>query len=144
MDKKNFSAIEVRLNSAISYVIGRLGLNLQGAKVLDVKGRKSGEIRSVPVNSLVVGERRFIVSVRGESAWVRNLRAAGEATLRRGRNTESIRVHEIGDQGKVPILRAYLQKWAWQVKSIMEVGKDATDEDQRSIAAKHPIFEIAS
>lgn len=144
MNTKNIDSIGLRLNSAISLLIGRLGLNLQGARVLDVRGRKSGEIHSVPVNPLEVGERRFLVSVRGESAWVRNLRAAGEATLRRGRNTESIRVHEIGDQGKVPILRAYLQKWAWQVKSIMEVGKDATDEDQRSIAAKHPIFEIAS
>jgi len=142
MNAKNIASIGVRLNSAVSYLIGRLGWNLQGAKVLDVRGRKSGEIHSVPVNPLEFGEQRYLVSVRGESAWVRNLRAAGEATLRRGHDTEVIRIHEIGDNEKVPILRAYLQKWAWQVKSIMGVGKDASNEELRAIAAKHPVFEI--
>jgi len=41
---------------------------------------------------------------------VRNIRVSGEGRLSLGRKTETIRVEEIPDSAKVPILRAYLKE----------------------------------
>jgi hypothetical protein len=56
-------ALVVRvLNPTMGFVVRRLGLDLGGKRVLEVRGRKSGELRGVPVNELVVGNRRYLVS----------------------------------------------------------------------------------
>jgi deazaflavin-dependent oxidoreductase (nitroreductase family) len=66
----------------------RLGVSLVGSRVLEVRGRKSGEWRRTPVNPLEYAGARFIVAPRGETQWVRNLRASGEGRLRKGRRIE--------------------------------------------------------
>ena len=37
---------------------------------------------------------------------------------------------------------AVASRWAWQVKSIMGVGKDADDDALRAIVPNHPVFQI--
>ncbi len=64
-------------NMAVQFLT-KLGVSLAGSRVLLVRGRKSGEIRSTPVNLLKVGGQRYLVAPRGQTQWVRNLRAAGE------------------------------------------------------------------
>ena len=123
----------------------RLGVSLVGSRVLEVRGRTSGEWRSTPVNPLQFEGDRYIVAARGETHWVRNLRSSGEGRLRRGRRTEEFTAAEIGDDEKVPLLRAYLKKWAWEVGAFFQgVGADAPDEDLRRIAPLHPVFRISS
>jgi deazaflavin-dependent oxidoreductase (nitroreductase family) len=122
----------------------RLGVSLAGSRVLEVRGRKSGEWRSTPVNPLEFEDGRYIVAARGETHWVRNLRATGEGRLRRGRRTEEFTATELPDEEKVPLLRAYLEKWAWEVGAFFQgVGADAPDEDLRRIAPRHPVFRIS-
>jgi deazaflavin-dependent oxidoreductase (nitroreductase family) len=123
----------------------RAGLSLAGSRVLEVRGRKSGEWRRTPVNPLDLGGERYIVAPRGETQWVRNLRASGEGRLRKGRRLEDFTATEIPDDEKLPLLRAYLTKWAWEVGAFFQgVGADAPDEEIRRIAPLHPIFRIAS
>ncbi|MDX6580636.1 MAG: hypothetical protein QOJ47_2185, partial [Gaiellales bacterium] len=55
----------------------RLGLSVLGSRVLEVRGRTSGEPRRVPVNLLTLDGERYLVAPRGETQWVRNLRASG-------------------------------------------------------------------
>ena len=55
----------------------RMGVSVLGSRVLRVKGRKTGEPRTTPVNLLTVDGTRYLVAARGETQWVRNLRAAG-------------------------------------------------------------------
>ncbi len=57
---------------------------------LDVVGRRSGRVLSLPVVMAVVDGERYIVSMLGEEVdWVRNVRAAGgDVTLRHGRREE--------------------------------------------------------
>ena len=122
----------------------RMGVSLAGSRVLEVRGRKSGEWRRTPVNPLDFDGQRYIVAPRGETQWVRNLRANGEGRLRKGRRTEAFTATELADDEKLPLLRAYLKKWAWEVGAFFQgVGADAPEEDMRRIAPLHPIFRIS-
>lgn len=123
----------------------RLGVSLAGSRVLEVRGRRSGEWRGTPVNPLQFGGERYIVAPRGDTQWVRNLRVSGDGRLRRGRRTEAFTATEVPDDEKPPILRAYLKKWAWEVGAFFDgVDADASEEELRRIAPRHPIFRIAS
>ncbi|SFW57837.1 nitroreductase family deazaflavin-dependent oxidoreductase [Amycolatopsis australiensis] len=121
----------------------KLGVSVLGSRVLTVVGRKSGEPRSVPVNLLTVGGVRYLVAPRGETQWVRNLRVAGEGTLRVGRRVEAFTFRELGDDEKPGILRAYLKRWKFEVGVFFDgVDAKASDEKLREIAPGYPIFEI--
>jgi deazaflavin-dependent oxidoreductase (nitroreductase family) len=121
----------------------RLGLPLAGSTVLGVRGRTSGEVRTTRVNPLTLDGRRYLVAARGHTQWVRNLRVAGEAELRVGRRSETVRAVEIADAEKVPVLRAYLRAWAWEVGAFFDgVGADSSDEEIAAIAERHPVFAV--
>lgn len=129
-------------NRAVAFLT-RHGVSLVGSRVLAVKGRTSGEWRTTPVNLLEHRGRRYLVSPRGEGQWVRNLRAAGTGELRVGRHTEVFRGRELPDEEKVPVLRAYLKRWKFEVGAFFDgVGPDSTDAELLAIAAKHPAFEV--
>ena len=122
----------------------RSGVSLAGSRVLEVRGRKSGEWRRTPVNPLEFEGERYIVSPRGETQWVRNLRASGEGRLRKGLRTEDFSATELADEDKLPVLRAYLKKWAWEVGAFFQgVGANAPEDELRRIAALHPVFRIS-
>jgi deazaflavin-dependent oxidoreductase (nitroreductase family) len=121
----------------------RQGISVLGSRVLAVKGRTSGEWRTTPVNLLTHDGRRYLVSPRGETQWVRNLRVAGTGELRLGKRAESFRGRELSDDEKVPVLRAYLKRWKAEVGIFFEgTGPDSSDDQIRAIAPKHPAFEV--
>ncbi|GAB4326779.1 MAG: nitroreductase family deazaflavin-dependent oxidoreductase [Dehalococcoidia bacterium] len=122
--------------------VTRLGLSLRGSRVLFVKGRKSGKWRSTPVNPLTVDGARYLVAPRGETHWVRNIRASGEGRLKLGRRTEAIRVEEVPVGERPPILRAYLKRWRAETGKFFGVSKDPTDDELERIAPHHPVFRI--
>jgi deazaflavin-dependent oxidoreductase (nitroreductase family) len=121
----------------------RLGVSVWGSRVLEVRGRKSGEPRRNPVNPLTLDGVRYLVAPRGHTQWVRNLRVAGEGYLLLGGRRERFSARELGDGEKEPVLRAYLGKWKWEVGQFFGgVGADAPAEDLRRIAPDHPVFRI--
>ena len=123
----------------------RLGLSAWGSRVLEVRGRRSGEPRRVPVNPLPLDGERYLVAPRGNTQWVRNLRAAGEGHLLLGGRREHFRATEVRDEEKEPILRAYLRRWKWEVGKFFEgVGADSPREDLERIAPDHPVFRITT
>lgn len=91
----------------------------------------------------MIDGRTYLLSPRGTSEWVRNLRVAGEGELRVGRRARRFRATELPDSEKLPLLRLYLDKWAWEVKPVMGIDADASDEELREIAPRHPAFEIS-
>ena len=124
-------------------LLTRAGLSVWGSRILQVRGRKTGQIHEVPVNLLTFEGNRYLVAPRGETQWVRNLRVVGEGALRLGRRVERFRAVEIPDGTKLPILRAYLHRWKLEVGVFFEgVGPDASDEELRRIAPNHPVFRI--
>jgi deazaflavin-dependent oxidoreductase (nitroreductase family) len=121
----------------------RLGLSVKGSRVLEVRGRKSGDWRRTPVNLLTLDGERYLVSPRGTTQWVRNIRASGEGRLRVGRRTDEFTAVEVPEEERTPILRAYLESWAWEVGAFFQgVGADAPDEELRQIAPLHPVFRV--
>jgi deazaflavin-dependent oxidoreductase (nitroreductase family) len=122
-----------------------LGVSVLGSRILEVRGRTSGQWRSNPVNLLILDGTRYLVAPRGHTQWVRNLRVSGEGRLRLGRKLEPFRASEIADDHKPPILRAYLKRWKAEVGVFFGgVGPDSTEEDLRRIAPDHPIFRLTA
>jgi deazaflavin-dependent oxidoreductase (nitroreductase family) len=122
----------------------RLGFSLFGSRVLEVRGRTSGEPRRTPVNLLSLDGERYLVAPRGETQWVRNLRASGEGRLLLGRRGEPFTSVEIDDQQKVPILRAYLKRWKAEVGVFFDgVGPDSPEQELREAAPRHPVFRLS-
>lgn len=112
-------------------VIARLGM----ATTLVVSGRSSGEERSVPVNVLEHDGNRYLLSPRGETDWVKNLRAAGEGELRRKGQSERFSAREVGVDERPELIDAYRGKWDSQVRRFFEQLPDPED---------HPTFVIES
>lgn len=103
------------------------------ASTLTVPGRKTGEPRTLPVNVLDVDGRRYLVAVRGETEWVRNLRAAGGGELRRRGRSQRFTAAEVADEDKPDIIAAYRQRWDYQAKQFFEKLPDPAD---------HPVFRL--
>ena len=121
----------------------KLGVSVWGSRVLAVRGRKSGEWRTTPVNLLTVDGKEYLVAPRGQTEWVRNMRVAHGGELRLGKKVQPFSAVELDDDAKVPLLRAYLKRWKMEVGVFFDgVGPDSTDEQLRAIAPDHPVFEV--
>ena len=121
----------------------RAGISIWGSRVLRVRGRKSGEWRSAPVNLLTHEGKQYLVAPRGLTQWVRNLREAGQGELLLGNRVQRFRAGEISDDQKIPILRAYLKRWKAEVGIFFGgVSADPPEEELRRIAPDHPVFRI--
>lgn len=126
-------------------LLTRMGISMAGSRVLEVKGRKSGEWRRTPVNLLVYEGNRYLVAPRGETQWVRNMRVSGGGRLVLGNRSEEFTATEIDAEEKPALLRAYLEKWKWEVGAFFGgVGPDASDDELRRIGPDHPAFRISS
>jgi deazaflavin-dependent oxidoreductase (nitroreductase family) len=125
-------------------VFTRLGISVWGSRVLEVKGRTTGEPRRVPVNLLTYEDNQYLVSPRGEGQWVRNVRAAqGRLDLLLGRRRERFIAEELSDEAKIEVLRAYLRRWKAEVGVFFD-GVDAKSpvEELARIAPRHPVFRL--
>lgn len=121
----------------------RLGVSLLGSRVLEVPGRTSGQPRRTPVNLLSLDGERYLVAPRGETQWVRNLRASGQGRLLLGRRGEDFTAVELTDEQKPPVLRAYLKRWKFEVGVFFDgVGPDSSQEELLQAAPKHPVFRL--
>lgn len=122
----------------------KLGISVAGSRVLEVKGRKSGEWRRTPVNLLTFEGNRYLVAPRGHTQWVKNLRVSRGGRLVLGHRTEEFEASEVGEEEKPALLRAYLKKWKWEVGAFFDgVGADSPEEELRRIAPDHPAFRIS-
>jgi deazaflavin-dependent oxidoreductase (nitroreductase family) len=129
-------------NTVAKWLTGR-GISLMGTRVLAVRGRKSGEVRTTVVNLFDHEGERYLLSPRGHTQWVRNLRAAGEGELRLGRRTERFVPVEIADADKTALIRLYLHKWAWETGAFFDGLKaDSPDADIAAAAPGFPVFRL--
>ena len=122
----------------------RAGLSVWGSRVLEVRGRTSGVPRRTPVNLLVHDGRCFLVAPRGETQWVRNVRAgSGDVALLLGRRRTSYVAAELPPAARVDVLRSYLRRWKAEVGVFFGgVDAGATDDELLAIAHRHPVFEL--
>jgi deazaflavin-dependent oxidoreductase (nitroreductase family) len=131
-------------NGAVA-ALTRWGVSVWGSRVLSVRGRKSGEWRTTPVNLLTYEGERFLVAPRGQTQWVRNLRVAGGGELRVGRRVEPFTATELADEQKPALLRAYLKRWKFEVGVFFDgVDANAPESELRRIAPGYPVFRISA
>jgi deazaflavin-dependent oxidoreductase (nitroreductase family) len=132
----------VRASNAIVRVLLKLGVPVGPNVLLTVRGRKSGLPQTVPVALMTGDNRRWLVGSFGNVNWVRNLRAAGEATLTRGRRPEHIRAVELSPQEAAPVLRDALATAPGLVKGYFDVTSSSPLAEFEREAPRHPVFEI--
>lgn len=126
----------------------RLGLPMGPNALLTVVGRKSGLPRTVPIAVLETDGRQFVFAAFGETGWVHNVRAAGRATVRRGRRERLVRASELDPVTAAPVLEAGLRP-VMRVPFIGPMIAGWYGIDRRSTAADydraarlHPAFEL--
>src|ERR1700759_85248 len=111
----------------------RMGVSVLGSRVLETRGRQSGLPRRTPVNLLTVDGHEYLVSPRGHTQWVRNVRADdGRLTLILGRGRQNYVAHELAadDARTTQILRAYLKRWKAEVGVFFDgTGPDSSDTE---------------
>jgi deazaflavin-dependent oxidoreductase (nitroreductase family) len=124
--------------------LAELGVSIAGTRALRVRGRKTGRLRGVVINVLTVDDRDYLVSPRGNTQWVRNVRAAGEVDMGPRWRSRRVRVVEVADAAKPELLRRYLDRWFWEVKGhVAGLTPDSTDEQVTAAASSIPVFALA-
>ncbi|HEX3538921.1 MAG TPA: nitroreductase/quinone reductase family protein [Acidimicrobiales bacterium] len=123
----------------------RAGISVVGSRVLETRGRTTGEPRRTPVNLLTLDGRDYLVAARGETQWVRNVRAdAGRLTLIKGRRRQPRIGQQLNADEAIPVLRAYLKRWKFEVGVFFDgVSADSTDDELRQAATQHPVFALS-
>lgn len=130
------------LNRTVAFLTRR-GFSVWGSRVLAVRGRKSGEWRTTPVNLMPLDGEQYLVAPRGHVQWTHNMRAAGGGELHLGKKVDAFTATEVADEEKVPLLRAYLKRWKAEVGVFFNgVGPDSPDADLLRIAPDHPVFRV--
>ncbi len=131
-----------QMQNRLSAVAFSAGLMPSRAGALEVRGRRSGKVVSLPVVIADYEGERYLVSMLGSDAnWVRNLEAdGGRAELRHGRR-ESVSLVEVDPALRAPILRRYLAL-APGARPHIPVDRRAPLLDFEAIAADYPVFRI--
>lgn len=132
----------VRLSNAMTTFLLRIGVKMGTMTLLTVRGRKSGQPRTTPVTLIELDGYRLLIAPFGSVNWVRNLRAAGEATLTRGRHSERISAIELSNQEAGPILKNSLVAAPSFVASYFDVKPDSPLADFEREAPRHPVFRL--
>jgi deazaflavin-dependent oxidoreductase (nitroreductase family) len=132
-----------RIGDALITTLLRAGIKIGTTSLLTVRGRKSGQPHTVPVTLVEQDGHRFLVAPYGVVQWVRNIRAAGTATLTRGRRSEVISVTELEAKEAAPVLKQYLSR-VGVVRPYFDVAKDAPLEAFEGEAPRHPVFQVTT
>jgi deazaflavin-dependent oxidoreductase (nitroreductase family) len=117
-----------------------LGLPSYRMVELRLTGRKTGKPVRLAVVVAELAGRRYLVSMLGECAWVRNARANPDATIVRMRR-RPVRLEEVPVAERAAIIQAYLRV-APGARPHIGLGAEATLEECERVAADHPVFRI--
>jgi len=131
-----------RLVNSVMGWFASMGLGPRDLVTLEAKGRRSGQVHSTVVTPVELEGQRYLVSPRGGTEWVRNVRAAeGEAAIRH-RGRKRVRLEEMPVDQTAAIIQAYLKKTKMATKQHFGIDPDAPLQEFESIASRHPVFKI--
>jgi deazaflavin-dependent oxidoreductase (nitroreductase family) len=122
--------------------ITSIGFGLPNSYVLQVSGRKTGKIRSVPVNVLSYNGKLFLVATRGHTQWSRNALANRNITLKRGRLRTQFRLRVVLDAEKPKVLKAYVNRFHRVSGRFFPISASSPSSAFAPIAARYPVFEL--
>jgi len=131
--------------NAIARPLLGAGLPMGFNGLLTVPGRKTGQPRTTPVAIIEVDGRRWIWCPWGERHWVRNLRAAGRATIEVRRQTAPVTARELDPAERLVFFRDVPRPLARSMRGGMWFIRtfDGVDlDDPVAAAANRPVFEL--
>ena len=148
MAKVNKAPMYVRAANVMTTTLLRAGIKLVGAGkypmyLLTVRGRKSGLPRTIPIAIWERNGKRYIGSVYGIVDWVRNLRAAREAILTRGRRSETVNVIELPQGEAALVLREDIKDGNPFARNYGVTADSSLEEFERAVLT-HPVFVLES
>lgn len=123
----------------------RMGVSVSGSRVLEHRGRTTGRLHHTPVNLLAIEGTEYLVSPRGETQWVRNVRhAGGHLVLILGRRRQLCTATEVPVADRVSILRTYLRRWKFETGMFFDgITPESSDAEWAAVAARHPVFVLS-
>lgn len=122
------------------------GMPLGFNRLITIRGRKSGQPRT-PVAIIAVAGRRWVWCPWGDAQWVRNLRAAGRATITVRRRQEEVRATELGRAERVAFFRDTLGPVArgmrggvWFIRAVdgVDLNRPVEAAEGRRVFELHP------
>lgn len=131
-----------RLFNSVMGVLVRIGVGPSHMRVLEVRGRKTGKVYSLPIDLLEREQSLFLVAPRGRAQWVRNAEVQGEVTLRRGWQRSRYRIRLVADSEKPMIIKAYLDRFHKEVQRFFPVRAGSPVEEFASLTDHYPAFEL--
>ena len=142
-----------RISNRLGVLLTSLGLAPGDAVMLQVRGRRSGKPRRIPILTTPYRGEDYLVALAGESEWVRNVRAAaGRATIRRWA-VRPVQLVEVPTDERPAIISEYLRRGAerggataaaQQAHYYFGVHANPSLEEIRAVAAYYPVFRIVS
>jgi deazaflavin-dependent oxidoreductase (nitroreductase family) len=138
----------VRLANVLTTTLLRVGFKLAGPGdcplyLFTVRGRKSGQPRTTPIAVFEHDGKRYLLAPYGRVDWVRNLQAAGEAVLTRGRRAEEVRAIELpGGEGGL-VLKTFIESGN-PIGRFFGIDAGASREEFERLAVSHPVFVLQS
>ena len=136
----------VRLFNPIARRILQVGPLMGPNALITIRGRKSGLPRTTPVALVEVDGRRWVIAPFGDVNWVRNLRAAGRATLSVGDRRDEVTATELTGQASEAFFRdvlgPYVRKLRVGPALLAVLGARDILKDPAAAAAKRPVFEL--
>ena len=124
----------------------RAGALMGPNALITVRGRKSGLPRTTPVALVEIDGRRWVIGTFGDTNWVRNLRAAGEATVSVGRRREDVKAAELVGEDRISFFRDVLTPYVKRLRIgtllLSVLGARDIVDDPAGAAEKRPVFEL--
>ncbi len=141
-----------RWGNVLTTPLLRAGVKLVGPGnyplyLLTVRGRTSGQPRTVPIVLLEQNGKRYLAATYGSVNWVYNLRAAGEATLTRGRRAETVTARELPKREAALVLLAEIKRTSFarsMAARFYGITADTPLERCERAMLTHPIFVLES
>ena len=135
----------INLFNAIAKPLLAAGLPMGFNGLVTICGRKSGQPRTTPVAIIETGGRRWVWAPWGEVNWVRNLRAAGRATIEVRRQSEDVTATELSPAERFVFFRDVLAPLARRIPggTLFIRTMDGVDLNRpEEAAANRPVFEL--
>lgn len=134
-----------KINPLVQRMMG-IGVPMGPNGLITIRGRISGERRTTPVAFVEIGSRTWVQSPFGDVNWVRNLRAAGEATITFGKRRSEVRAVELSGGEKVEFYREVLGPYVRGMRGgrfiARILGLSEALDDPIAAAGRYPVFEL--
>ena len=129
-----------RVGNAIVSGLARAGIG--PFWLLTTRGRKTGRPHTNPVTLVEQQDgTQWLVAPYGTVSWVRNARAAGRVSIRRGRRRFDYLIREVAPDEAAPVVKRYIGV-ASATRPYFQASKNSPVEDFAAEAARHPVFEL--